>query len=74
MCEASSPGGLAVNFRTAGEEIINIDRYSGTLSEVMFIFMATGIALGGFLWLIWILINNGIKSLVPGFCSMACIG
>ncbi len=47
-----SPGGLFVHFRRFGEEIMQIRKHSPSLGEVMFIFMSTGISLGGFLWLI----------------------
>lgn len=48
----SSPGGLFVRFRQLGEEIIKIRDHHPNLSEICFIFFATGISLGGFLWLI----------------------
>jgi hypothetical protein len=48
----SSPGGLFVRLRQCGEEIINIREHNPNLAEVWFIFLGTGIALGGFLWLI----------------------
>ena len=48
----SSPGGLFVELRPFGEEIINIRGHSPSLGEILFIFMSTGISLGGFLWLI----------------------
>jgi len=48
----SSPGGLFLRFRPAGEEIVKIRQFNPSLAEIVFMFMATGIALGGFLWLI----------------------
>lgn len=48
----SSPGGLFVRFRRLGEEIIKIRDNSPNYAEVWFIFLGTGIALGGFLWLV----------------------
>ena len=48
----TSPGGLFLRFRPAGEEIANIREYNPNWAEIWFMFMATGIALGGFLWLI----------------------
>lgn len=48
----TSPGGLFVKFRPAGQEIANIRQFNPNWAEVWFMFMATGIALGGFLWLI----------------------
>lgn len=47
-----SAGGLYVRVRRLGDEIIHIREHSPTLSEVVFIFLATGVSLGGFLWLI----------------------
>ncbi|HEX2549239.1 MAG TPA: 4Fe-4S binding protein, partial [Gammaproteobacteria bacterium] len=48
----TSPGGLFVRLRKFGEEIIRIREHNPNFAEVMFIFLGTGIALGGFLWLI----------------------
>lgn len=48
----SSPGGLFIKFRRAGHEIMHIREFNPNAAEVWFMFMATGIALGGFLWLI----------------------
>ncbi len=48
----SSPGGLFVRLRKPGDEIIRIREHNPNAAEVWFIFIATGIALGGFLWLI----------------------
>ena len=48
----SSEGGLFVHFRKPGKEIEEIHQHNGNLTEIFFIFMGTGIALGGFLWLI----------------------
>lgn len=44
--------GLFLRLRPPGEEVANIRDYHPNLSEVMFVFMGTGISLGGFLWLI----------------------
>lgn len=46
-----APGGLYVSLRKPGEEIARIRAHSPSLSEVWFIFLATGLSLGGFLWL-----------------------
>jgi hypothetical protein len=48
----TSKGGLFVKLRRFGEEIIQIREHSPSLGEVWFIFLSTGISLGGFLWLI----------------------
>jgi hypothetical protein len=48
----TSRGGLFIHFRRLGEEIIHIREHSPSLGEVWFIFLSTGISLGGFLWLI----------------------
>ncbi len=48
----SSPGGLFVRLRKIGHEIIHIRDYNPNLAEIWFIFLGTGVALGGFLWLI----------------------
>lgn len=47
----TSPGGLFVRFRRLGEEIIHIRNHSPNRAEIWFIFLGTGISLGGFLWL-----------------------
>ena len=48
----SSSGGLFVRFRSLGEEIVHIRDYHPSMAEIWFMFLATGVALGGFLWLI----------------------
>lgn len=48
----ASKGGLFLRFRKLGEEIIRIREHSPSIGEVFFIFLSTGISLGGFLWLI----------------------
>ncbi|BAO43754.1 polyferredoxin [Thiolapillus brandeum] len=45
-------GGLFLRLRKPGEEIENIQKHHANLWEVGFLFMGTGIALGGFLWLV----------------------
>lgn len=47
-----SEGGLFIKLRKWGEEIIQIRHHNPNLAEIAFIFLGTGIALGGFLWLI----------------------
>ncbi len=48
----TSRGGLFVRLRRFGEEIIQIRDHTPSLGEVWFIFLSTGLSLGGFLWLI----------------------
>jgi hypothetical protein len=45
-------GGLELRARIPGEEIKNIRRYNPNISEVWFLFLGSGISLGGFLWLV----------------------
>lgn len=45
-------GGLALRLRPPGDEVANIRRHHASASEVWFLFVGTGIALGGFLWLV----------------------
>ncbi len=45
-------GGLFLRLRRPGEEIENIRNYHPNMNEIWFLFMGTGIAIGGFLWLI----------------------
>ena len=45
-------GGLALQLRPPGDEVANIRHHHASASEVWFLFVGTGIALGGFLWLI----------------------
>lgn len=44
-------GGLAVGLRVPGEEVANISHHHPSMSEIWFLFLGTGVALGGFLWL-----------------------
>ena len=48
----SSPGGLHVKLRVPGTEVEEIAARNPSLSEVLFLFVGTGVALGGFLWLV----------------------
>lgn len=43
-------GGLALAIRPPGQEIANIRYNNPNVAEVIFLFLATGIALGGFMW------------------------
>lgn len=45
-------GGLYLRLRRLGEEIASIRDHHPNLSEVLFLFIGTGAALGGFLWLV----------------------
>lgn len=45
-------GGLFLRLRHPGEEIEQIRKHHPNIFEVWFLFMGTGIALGGFLWLV----------------------
>jgi hypothetical protein len=45
-------GGLELRLRPPGEEIAQIDRHHPVASELWFLFLGTGVALGGFLWLV----------------------
>lgn len=47
-----SKGGLFLRLRHAGEEIEQIRKHHPNPYEVVFLFLGTGIALGGFLWLV----------------------
>ncbi|MGE0653564.1 MAG: 4Fe-4S binding protein, partial [Alphaproteobacteria bacterium] len=47
-----SKGGLFVRLRPPGEELSNIAAHNPNLSEVLFLFLGTGVSLGGFLWLV----------------------
>ena len=47
-----APGGLYLRLRHPGAEIEQIAGHHANLPEVMFLFMGTGAALGGFLWLV----------------------
>ncbi len=48
----TSRGGLFLRFRKPGEEVIEIRKHNPNIAEVFFIFLGTGISLGGFLWLV----------------------
>ncbi|HEX5455060.1 MAG TPA: 4Fe-4S binding protein [Stellaceae bacterium] len=45
-------GGLALRLRPPGSEVAMIARHHPTASEIWFLFLGTGVALGGFLWLV----------------------
>ncbi|MBI4183233.1 MAG: 4Fe-4S binding protein [Proteobacteria bacterium] len=45
-------GGLELRLRPLGDEVANIRRHHASESEVWFLFMGTGIALGAFMWLV----------------------
>ncbi len=45
-------GGLALRLRKPGAEIADIAHHHPTISEVWFLLLGTGVALGGFLWLV----------------------
>ncbi len=48
----ASKGGLYLRLRRPGEEIEQISVHNPNPYEVMFLFLGTGVALGGFLWLV----------------------
>ncbi len=45
-------GGLRLHLRNPGKEVENIRQHNPNPFEVWFLFLGTGIALGGFLWLV----------------------
>ncbi len=45
-------GGLFLRLRNPGEEVASIRDHHPNMSEIMFLFLGTGTALGGFLWLV----------------------
>jgi hypothetical protein len=45
-------GGLFLKLRTPGEEIGQIRNHNPNPYEVWFLFLGTGVSLGGFLWLV----------------------
>ena len=45
-------GGLQLRLRPPGEEVAEIDRHHPTAAEVWFLYLGTGVSLGGFLWLV----------------------
>lgn len=48
----SSPGGLFLRLRVPGEEVARIRDHNPNMAEIWFLFVGTGAALGGFLWLV----------------------
>lgn len=46
-----SKGGLELQFRPPGAELESIRRHNPNRAEIWFLFLATGVVLGGFLWL-----------------------
>ncbi|HEY4344505.1 MAG TPA: 4Fe-4S binding protein [Parvibaculum sp.] len=47
----SSPGGLFLRLRAPGDEVARIRDHNPNMAELWFMFLGTGAALGGFLWL-----------------------
>lgn len=47
-----APGGLYLELRRPGLELEQVRRRNANLAEVLFLFLGTGVALGGFLWLV----------------------
>lgn len=45
-------GGLGLAFRWPGQEVARIRDYNPNAPEIWFLFLATGLALGGFLWIV----------------------
>lgn len=45
-------GGLKMLFRRPGEEVVRIREHNPNAAEIWFLFLATGVSLGGFLWLV----------------------
>lgn len=45
-------GGLTLALRHPGAEVEEIGRRNANMSEVMFLFLGAGVALGGFMWLV----------------------
>lgn len=45
-------GGLTLRLRPPGDEVAEIRRHHPSMSEVWFLLLGTGVALGGFLWLV----------------------
>lgn len=45
-------GGLKMVFRLPGEEVADIRNHNPNFAEICFLFVATGLSLGGFLWLV----------------------
>ncbi|HET7369866.1 MAG TPA: 4Fe-4S binding protein [Gammaproteobacteria bacterium] len=45
-------GGLKMLFRRPGEEVARIRDHNPNAAEIWFLFLATGVSLGGFLWLV----------------------
>lgn len=45
-------GGLKMVFRRPGKEVAEIRHHNPNAAEIWFLFLATGLSLGGFLWLI----------------------
>ncbi len=53
-----APGGLYLRLRRPGEEIEQISARNPNLSEILFLFLGGGVALGGFLWGVLPLFNS----------------
>lgn len=52
-----APGGLFLRLRHPGEEVERIKEHNPNAAEVWFLFLGSGVALGGFLWTVLPLFN-----------------
>jgi len=50
--QPEAKGGLAIRLRKPGSEVANIRDHHPHASDIWFLFLGTGVAIGGFLWLI----------------------
>jgi hypothetical protein len=48
----SSPGGLDLKIHMPGKEVEQIRTHNPNIAEIWFLFLAVGVSLGGFLWLV----------------------
>lgn len=65
-------GGLSLHLRSPGAEVAEIHRHHPSGSEVWFLLLGTGVALGGFLWLVlpeyqWLRQQIGVWAIEHGY-------
>lgn len=77
--QPEAKGGLAIHLRKPGEEAANVRDHHPNASDIWFLFLGTGTAIGGFLWLVlpqyqvirhalavWAIDHNWLAFVSPG--------
>ncbi|MBF0324122.1 hypothetical protein [Magnetospirillum moscoviense] len=63
-------GALEIRLRSPGTEIERIAHHHPNIAEVWFLFLGTGVALGGFLWLDFLMISGFMLSVMAAMTTV----